>query len=218
MSTYRSAWMQRWWSWLGRGNTNENLQPMFPQKPSKIKQGRYYQRGDICLSTEEGCCCGFICSGGGLASCHLVFQYSQHSQCGVFFALIVPALTPVSLALACVLAEQIVKHTICLLGIHHAYLLGVLKYLKVQEECCYFCKDLGRPWNQSNFCDRSRDSVPLNCRKIHNSAWNKRDLISLVGSALTPEDSKVMYNKVYGDLHWRGWGVSERTCSTIHKL
>lgn len=106
---------------------------MFPQKPSKIKQGRYYQRGDICLSTEEGCCCGFICSGGGLASCHLVFQYSRQSQCGVFFALIVPALTPVSLALACVLAEQIVKHTICLLGIHHAYLLGVLKYLKCKR-------------------------------------------------------------------------------------
>lgn len=76
-----------------------------------------------------------------MASCHLVFQYSRQSQCGVFFALIVPALTPASLALACVLAEQIVKHTICLLGIHHAYLLGVLKYLKVQEECCYFCKD-----------------------------------------------------------------------------
>lgn len=96
--------------------------------------------------------------------------------------------------------------------------IGSFKILEVQEECCYFCKDLGRPWNQSNFCDRSRDSVPLNCRKIHNSAWNKRDLISLVGSALTPEDSKVMYNKVYGDLHWRGWGVSERTCSTINKL
>lgn len=36
-------------------------------------------------------------------------------------------------------SKQVVKHSclpICFLGLHYAYLFGVVKYLKVVEECC----------------------------------------------------------------------------------